>query len=886
MIVKHRMAGILLACLFVLSARGVWAQTTPQTKERPIRTDRYGDPLPEGALRRLGTMRFRHGNGANVAFSADGKNLLTCGGDRTIRTWDAVSGKLLRTMKVPLPPFTSIFVFSPDGRYLAFPDHDATKGFLSLWDVGQGRLHRKFPLEVPLKEAVFSTDGKTLVTAQCRQSPQAIPGGMMMRLEEALLQVWDVPTGQSRLLGKQPVRALSFAADGTLITVSRDRTISSWDLAKGREQNQWSYPENVAGTAFSPDGQTVATWSWHNEDKDKGVEFWEATTGKPKKGWIAPNLKQILGVRFTPDGKEVLIGAQHGAMIWDPATGKSRYKIAGPKAQEIAFSPDGRTVAALGGGDANFPHGSVLFVWDLASGKSRAPNDPDLGHFGQVDSVVYSPDGKTIASSSQTDRTLRLWETATGRLLRTLPMKEDINFHSLMFTPDGKYVLQGTTAAIIRYDAATGREASRIPLYQAGKEDRQHLIQMHLSDNGRTLLASSQNLDAQDPQPVAYGSSGIQAFQAWNLSTGKRLHSTRVEIGDLWLGYSCCSPDGRLFIVPGGKVLDTTTGKEVLSLSVGGMSLGMPVAISRDGAYVAQSAFKVVKGPNFQRTDGIGVQIWEMATLLPVARLETGPLAHLAFTPDNRRLITAGLEAIKLWDIGSAKVLTERQAPARFRGSYGDSFVSSMALAPDGRTVATGLVDSTILLWDLATPAMDRPIVPLKDDQLKAYWADLAGTDGGRAFAAITHLIDMPEQSVTLMRDRLQPAKAPSSEELGRLVADLNSAEFARREAATKQLTELGELAEAALRKALSKTPPLEVQRRIETLLALPPLARTPEARRNLRAVRVLEGIGTQNAQDLLQRLAGGAAEARLTQEAKAALARLQTKAAQLIQKK
>jgi hypothetical protein len=197
-----------------------------------------------------------------------------------------------------------------------------------------------------------------------------------------------------------------------------------------------------------------------------------------------------------------------------------------------------------------------------------------------------------------------------------------------------------------------------------------------------------------------------------------------------------------------------------------------------------------------------------------------------------------------------------------------------MALAPDGRTVATGHVDSTILLWDLPAPTPHRPSAPLNPDQLAAYWTDLAGADASRAFLTITRLTDVPEQAVELLKGRLRPVRAPSSEELGRHIAELDSPQFARREAATKQLSELGELAEGALRKALSKAP-LEVRRRIEGLLALPPLARTPEARRHLRAIRVLESIGTREAETLLRMLAEGAPEARVTQDAKATLDRL-----------
>src|SRR5206468_5755595 len=158
--------------------------------------------------------------------------------------------------------------------------------------------------------------------------------------------------------------------------------------------------------------------------------------------------------------------------------------------------------------------------------------------------------------------------------------------------------------------------------------------------------------------PVAY-SSRIHAFQAWDLPTARRIRSTRVEVGDLWFGYSCYSRDGRLLVIPGGKILDTATGKAVLTISVEGkLTLGMPVAISHDGAYVAESVFQSINKSGWQGTEMVAIQIWELATLLPVARLQTGPLAHLTFTPDNRHLITAGPDKLQLWDVVSAKVLT------------------------------------------------------------------------------------------------------------------------------------------------------------------------------------------------------------------------------------
>jgi hypothetical protein len=113
------------------------------------------------------------------------------------------------------------------------------------------------------------------------------------------------------------------------------------------------------------------------------------------------------------------------------------------------------------------------------------------------------------------------------------------------------------------------------------------------------------------------------------------------------------------------------------------------------------------------------------------------------------------------------------------------------------------------------------------------------------------------------------------ADELRLLLVELEDAEFARRETARRRLAQLGELAETALKEALQKRPSLEMRRRIEKLLAEPRRVTEPEARRGLRAVRVMEHSGTPPARELLATMARGAADARVTQEAKAALERL-----------
>src|SRR5262249_25623380 len=149
-------------------------------------------------------------------------------------------------------------------------------------------------------------------------------------------------------------------------------------------------------------------------------------------------------------------------------------------------------------------------------------------------------------------------------------------------------------------------------------------------------------------------------------------------------------------------------------------------------------------------------------------------VAHLEFTPDGRHFITAGLDDLQLWDLFSRRVVTRRPAPSRFRGSYGPSFASCLALAPDGRIAAPGHPDTAILLWDLSPPKPARSAAPLTAAQRDSYWNDLAGADAGRAFAAIARLADDPAQTLSMLRERLHPAAAPSTEELNKLLANLD----------------------------------------------------------------------------------------------------------------
>jgi hypothetical protein len=167
----------------------------------------------------------------------------------------------------------------------------------------------------------------------------------------------------------------------------------------------------------------------------------------------------------------------------------------------------------------------------------------------------------------------------------------------------------------------------------------------------------------------------------------------------------------------------------------------------------------------------------------------------------------------------------------------------------------------------------------LTPQQLQRLWQDLAGADAAAAYRALGALVAAPGQAVPFLAERLRPAKGVTPERLARLIADLDSDTFKERDRAFRELDRLGEVAERALKKALAAPPSAEAFRRAKVLLEKLDVRNSPERLRSLRAVEALEHIGTAEARAVLQTLARGAAEARLTEEAKASLGRLAKRA-------
>ncbi|MEH1167765.1 AAA family ATPase [Micromonospora sp. CPCC 205539] len=313
------------------------------------------------------------------------------------------------------------------------------------------------------------------------------------------------------------------------------------------------------------------------------------------------------------------------------------------RVDSVVYSPDGETIATASiDGTAR--------TWDAVTGR---PIFTLTGHSGLVLSVVFSPDGRTIATAS-VDTTVRTWDARTGRSILTLT-GHSAAVSSVVFSPDGRTIATGSQDGTARtWDAATGH-----PIFTLdGAEDS-----VVFSPDGQTIATA--------------GTAG--KAQIWNTRTGRPIFTLDGDINSI-----AFSSNGRTIAGGGGTpgVWDARTGRPIFTL-VDAMG---PAVFSPDGRTIATAG-----GYGTART-------WDATTGRPIATLtgHSGLVDSLVFSPDGRTVATASLDGTaRTWDATTGRPSTTLAGHT--------SRVNVVVFSPDGRTVATASTDGTARTWDVVT---------------------------------------------------------------------------------------------------------------------------------------------------------------------------------------
>ncbi len=732
---RHCLLQLIALLVMVESGIAVDEQVPPTGR---MGVDSLGDLLPEFAVQRFGTLRFRHPSSeSELALSPDDSSVVTAG--RTLIVWDAKTGKERWRSKEDNRAEISgasygarAVCFSSDGQEFLTPAENlavvvwkSQSGVSETISVQVPDTIRKFTNDGPISNAGprcvdLSSDDKLMLYGSAQGLFVCDRTGKLVFHEpnKPEVPISSDAMNSDRLLFGGDYSLGRFSPDSSVIactTSDHPTEIRLLNAKDGSLTQRIELKKRMVRLDFSPDSKQLAV-----TERDSAVRLYETTTGQEIWSHVFklqnPYENYTSGIAYSPDGKVIAVAATDLKIyLLNATTGDVSKALSGHSwyPWSLEFSHDGATLYSVG-------WDGPVRRWDVASGRQLGP--PTGFHAAGV--VALSPNGETLSCVDDGQK-IHVTTMANSTPVCELAIP-DAEWNQLAYSPDGKWLAAGgndsADVVVAVWDLTDGVKKHEWKWPQ-GRDPHSTVKSLEFSPDGHKLAA------AVFRQSAAY---------IWDLPSQRPV--LKVDHNEVY-GLSFSADSASIATAGWDKrvrVFDPDTGdlKNDTDLESLGGGIDDPrmyaVKYSPDGRRMATA-----------HMDG-NVVIWNVIDTTEQCRFRiTGRFVHgaIAFSPDSRWLATGSAGGnVEVWDVSTAAKVCDA-------GRH-EHYVNMVGFGRDSRTLASGGSDGVVYLWDLFHPSADDSAEQIRK---------LAGSSAEDAWQARWALLQSPESTVKLIAEKLSP---------------------------------------------------------------------------------------------------------------------------------